>query len=161
MITKQTNSVKGAKYVDSKHVDAVLREYKQSRWVQNSERIGKPDSLSVWFSVEAIEEFLAATRSNHGDGVKFYFSVYTEESAPEPDYIGRQTITMVATKSKQTASGDVANKDIYITRNGQSTILAANLGRTCPPSCSPNTEGGIGDLGITIIDRGDMGMEIV
>ncbi len=160
MTTQEKKSLKGAKYVSTQHVDAVLREYKKTRWVQNSERIGKPDSLSVWFSIEAMEEFLDSTKSNGGDGIKFYFSVYPNDIAPGPEYAGRQTITMVATKSKRTEQGTIADKDMYITRNGQSTILAANFGRTCPPSCNPSTEGGMGDLGITIIDKGDQGMEI-
>lgn len=161
MITQQKKSVNGAHYVNTKHVDAVLREYKHTRWIQNSERLGKPDSLSVWFSLEAMEHFLATTKSNGGDGVKLYFSVYPENFAPCPEYVGRQTITMVATKSKKTELGTTANKDLYITRNGNSTILGANFGTLCPPKCNPSTEGGMGDLGITIIDKGEKGMEIV
>jgi hypothetical protein len=160
MATQQKKSVRDAKYVNTQHVDAVLREYKQTRWVQNSERIGKSDSLSVWFSSEAIEDFLAATKSNGGDGIKFYFSVYPADFALIPEYAGRQTITMVATKSRRNEIGEVANRDIYITRHGQSTILAANMGGLCPPGCNPRNEGGMGDLGITIIDKGDKGMEI-
>jgi hypothetical protein len=161
MIKQQKKLVKGAQYVNTEHVDAVLREYKQTRWAQNSERLGKADSLSVWFSLEAMEDFLASTKLHGGDGVKLYFSVYPEELAPCPEYIGRQTITMVATKSKKTEIGTIANKDMYITRNGQSTILGQNFGVLCPPYCNTNTEGGMGDLGITIIDKGAKGMEIV
>ncbi len=161
MIKHQKKSVNGAHYVNTQHVDAVLREYKQTRWVQNSERLGKPDSLSVWFSLEAIEDFLATTKSNGGDGVKLYFSVYPEIFSPNPEYVGLQTITLVATKSKMTNMGTVANKDIYITKNGQSTILGTNTGTLCPPLCIRGTEGGTGDLGITIIDKGDKGMEII
>jgi hypothetical protein len=31
----------------------------------------------------------------------------------------------------------------------------------CPPHCNLNSEGGMGDLGITIIDKGAKGMEII
>jgi hypothetical protein len=161
MITQQKNSVKRAHFVDTQHLHAVIREYKQTRWVQNSERLGKPDSLSAWFSVEAIEEFLEAAKTYGGDGVKLYFSVYPENFAPYPEYIGRQTVTMVATKSKETKMGGVANKDLYITRNGKTTILGTNLAIICPPNCNPSTEGGMGELGIAIIDKGEKGMEIV
>ncbi len=76
MITKQKKSVRVGKYVNTGHVDTVIREYKKTRWVPNSERIGKPDSLSAWLSTEDMEDFLAATKTHGGDGVKFYFSVY-------------------------------------------------------------------------------------
>ena len=49
MTTQEKNSVKVSKDVNTEYVDTVIREYKQNRWVQNSERIGKPDSLSVWY----------------------------------------------------------------------------------------------------------------
>jgi hypothetical protein len=161
MITQQKNSVKRAHFVDTQHLNAVIREYKQTRWVQNSERLGKPDSLSAWFSMDAMEDFLETTKLHGGDGVKLYFSVYPENLAPNPEYIGRQTITMVATKSKKTGMGGVANKDLYITKNGQSTILGQNFAVICPPACNSNTEGGMGDLGITLVDKGDKGMEVV
>jgi hypothetical protein len=153
-------SVSVGKYVNTEHVDKVIREYKLTRWAPNSERIGKPDSLSAWFSTEDMENFLAATKSNGGDGIKFYFSAYPADYAPNPEYAGLQTITLVATKSKQTEMGGLANKDIYITRNGQSTILGFNNSVLCPPMCGSHGEGGMGDLGITLIDKGDKGMEI-
>ena len=161
MTAQKEIPIKGAHYVSTEHVDAVLREYKQTRWVQNSDRLGKADSLSVWFSLEAMEDFLNTTKSNGGDGVKLYFSVYTEEFAPCPEYIGRQTITMVATKSRKTEMGTITNKDLYITKNGRSIILGQNWGTICPPTCNLSTEGGTGDLGITIVDKGENGMEIV
>lgn len=160
MITKQKKSVRVGKYVNTGHVDTVIREYKKTRWVPNSERIGKPDSLSAWLSTEDMEDFLAATKTHGGDGVKFYFSVYPADYAPNPEYAGRQTITLVATRSKNTGMGTIANKDIYITKNGQSTVLGFNNLTICPPICSSTSEGGMGDLGITIIDKGEKGMEI-
>ncbi len=46
MITIEKKSLKVGKYVNTEHVDTVVRNYKQERWVYNSERIGKEDSLS-------------------------------------------------------------------------------------------------------------------
>ena len=161
MITQQKKSVRVGKYVNTEYVDTVLREYKRTRWAPNSERIGKPDSLSVWYSVEDIEDLLIKTRAHGGDGIKFYFSAYPADFAPKPEYAGRQSMVMVATKSKIMELGTVANKDIYITRNGQSTILGLNFGPICPPICNSSAEGGTGDLGITIIDRGEKGMEMI
>ncbi|MBL0134910.1 MAG: hypothetical protein IPP79_13430 [Chitinophagaceae bacterium] len=45
-----TKSRTVGKFVDSKHTDNVIRNYKQERWVQNSKHIGKEDSLSAWYS---------------------------------------------------------------------------------------------------------------
>src|SRR5215203_3285986 len=79
MITVEKNPISVGKYVDTKHVDTVIREYKQERWAQNSERIGKEDSLSVWWSVEEMENFLARAKDNGADGVKMYFAAYPED----------------------------------------------------------------------------------
>lgn len=163
MIAQQKNSVRAAVSPPEKGiVDTLIREYKKKRWAPNSERLGKPDSLSAWFSIEDIENFLVLAKSNGGDGIKFYFGAYPEIYLSKPDYAGRQTLVIVATKSKITDKGAVVNKDIYVTKNGKATILSAlNLPGLCPPSCSPSSEGGMGGLGIAIIDRGEAGMELV
>ena len=158
MITKEKKSVKVGKYVNTEFVDTVLREYKKERWVHNSERIGKEDSLSAWYSVEDIEGFLANMKQYGADGVKFYFMTYPADFTENPDYAGRQSIVMVATKSKTTEMGTTVNKDVYITKNGNNTILGFNMANICPPYCG--TFGG-GNIGITIIDKGDKGIEIV
>jgi len=158
MITKEKKVVRVAKYVDTEYVNTVLREYKKERWVHNSERIGKEDSLSIWFSVEDVADFLATSKLNGADGIKFYFSAYPKDFAEKPEYAGRQSIVMVATKSKETEQGTTVNKDIYITKNGASTILGVNMGSPCPPMCGLF---GTGDLGVTIIDKGENGLEII
>ena len=161
MTTQLKNYVKAPKDVQTLEIDTLIREYKQKRWVTNSEKIGKPDSLSSWYSIEQMEEFLAMAKSQGGDGVKFYFAAYPEDYAPKPEYSDRQTLVVVATKSKTTETGLIANKDIYVTRNGRTQILSGVLPTNCPPKCSPSVEGGMGDLGITIIDKGAGGMEII
>lgn len=72
MTTKQKKTVRVGKYVNTEYVDTVLREYKKTRWIPNSERIGKPDSLSIWFSMEDIEDFLSNSKAHGSDGIKFY-----------------------------------------------------------------------------------------
>jgi hypothetical protein len=161
MITQQKNYVKTGKSSRTENADTLIREYKQKRWVQNSQRIGKPDSLSAWYSIEQLESFLELAKSNGGDGVKFYYGAYPEDYAVRPEYAGRQTLVMVATKSKLTDCGLTADKDIYIKQNGQIKILSGFDPRGCPPICNPSSEGGMGDLGITIVDKGVEGMEIV
>jgi len=154
MLTIQKKSVKVGKFVNTEHVDSVIKNYKRERWVHNSKRLGKEDSLSGWFSVEDLEEFLAKAKDHAADGVRFYFGAYDQDYAQQPLYAGRQTIVMVATKQKETENGGV-NKDIYINTEKGSTILAYNAIHLCPPFCN-NDDG----IGITILDKGDEGMII-
>ena len=147
----------------TEHKNELIREYKQSRWVSNSEKIGKPDSLSASFSIEDMERFIEEAKSNGGDRIKFYFAAYPENYAPIPEYAGRQTIIPVATRTCRNLSGTPAIKDVYVSKDGQLQILSGGITPAlCPPFCGPHsTEGGMGDLGITIVDRGDKGMEII
>ena len=160
MTTLQKISVKVNKASSTVNADTLIREYKQTRWVPNSDRINKPDSLSAWYSIEDIENFLAIAKTKGGDGIKFYFGAYPENYLSTPEYAGRQTLVMVATRSKESEKGKIANKDLYFSNNGQLKILSGNGPLLCPPICNSNSEGGMGDLGITIIDKGEKGMEI-
>lgn len=155
MMTIEKKSVKVGKFVSTAHVDTVIKNYKQNRWVHNSKRLGKEDSLSVWFSVEDMEAFLEKAKEHGGDGVRFYFGAYDENFADKPLYAGRQTVVMVATKQKETMSG-TADKDIYINTDEGTSILAYNVGRLCPPLCQNGED--FGGLGITIVDKGDDGL---
>ena len=161
MITLQKKLVKAGKDVKTVEADTLIREYKQKRWVPNSDRISKPDSLSAWYSIEEMENFLALAKSHGGDGIKFYYGAYPEDYSAKPEYAGRQTLVMVGTKSKLTEMGAIANKDIYYSLNGRTKILSGIIPQGCPPTCNPPSEGGMGDLGITIIDKGVNGMEII
>jgi len=125
---------RAGKFVDTKHVETLKANYKEERWVENSRRIGKQDSLSVWYSIEELEEFISTARSEAGDGVRMYFGTYGEENAPQPLYAGRQTIVMVATKMKE-KDGLQVHRDLFIQNGKESNILAYNLGRLCPPFC--------------------------
>lgn len=156
MYKTQTKSIKAGKLVNTEHVNNIISNYKKERWVQNSRHIGKEDSLSVWYSVEELEEFLEKVKEYGGDGIKMYFGAYDKEHAPKPLYADRQTIVLVATKTKETAEGQV-NKDLYISEEERTTILAYNVGNICPPFCQQNGEG----IGITIVDKGNEGIVIV
>ncbi|HTB25358.1 MAG TPA: hypothetical protein VK711_08295 [Puia sp.] len=161
MITQEKRLVKVSKDAKTVEADTLIREYKQKRWVANSESISKPDSLSAWYSIEEMENFLALAKSHGGDGIKFYYGAYPEDYSSKPEYAGLQTLVMVGTKSKLTNLGGIANKDIYRSNNGKLKILSGSVPPgLCPPYCNPPSEGGMGDLGITIIDKGENGMEI-
>jgi hypothetical protein len=168
MITTEKKLASVGQFVDTAHVDTVIREYKQERWVHNSERIGKEDSLSTWYTLEEMENWLATAKANGADGIRMYFAAYPSNFQKEPLYADRQTIVMVATKEKQTATG-IANKDIYVNTENGTSILAYNMGKVCPPFCGSGTtkpgEGGFDDgewgIGMTIVDRGDKGLAVI
>jgi len=160
MTTQVNNYVKVRKTSRMENAETFIREYKQKRWVQNSERIGKADSLSAWYSVAELEDFLALAKSNGGDGVRFFYGAFPQDYTAKPEYAGRQTLVMVATKSRTTGNGCTTDKNIYTKKNGRFEILSGIIPKGCPPSCPP-PDGGMGDFGITIVDRGSKGMEII
>jgi hypothetical protein len=157
MITIQKKPLSVGKYVDNLHVDTAIRTYKKERWVHNSERIGKEDSLSGWYTIEELEEFLETSKLHGADGIRFYFGAYPTEYPEKPEYAGRQTIIFVATKQKESESGTI-NKDIYVGSGKTPKILAYNFARICPPLCiNAKSE----EIGVTIVDCGDKGMVLV
>jgi hypothetical protein len=158
MTTIQKKSLKVGKQVNTKHVDTVIKNYKRERWVHNSNRLGKEDSLSVWYSIEELEEFIAMAKTHGGDGIRLYFGAYDHNYEENPLFAGRQTVALVATKHKLSRKGE-SNKDIYITTEKGSSILAWNAGHICPPYCG--TKDDYGDVGITIVDKGDEGLAVV
>lgn len=161
MQTLTTPKTRVGKFVNTAHVDNVIRNYKKERWIQNSDRIGKEDSLSAWWSIEEMEDFIEQAKMHGADGLKFYFGAYGEDHKENPEYAGRQTLVMVGTREAQTALG-VKNKDIYVQTDNGTNILAYNRGVLCPPDCGPRPETIPGEgeniLGLTIIDRGEKGM---
>ncbi|HET7002524.1 MAG TPA: hypothetical protein VFI33_14475 [Puia sp.] len=163
MTTQEKNFVKAKKTIKTEEAENFIREYKQKRWVHNSERIGKPDSLSAWYSIEQLQKVIDLSKSHGGNGIRFFYGAYPENYSERPEYAGRQTLIMVPTKSRVLEDGYTADKNIYTVNNGRIEILGiGNTGHptACPPSCPP-PDGGMGDLGITIVDRGSKGMEIV
>ena len=160
MIKYQKKTLKAGKYVDTAHVDTVIRTYKKERWVHNSERIGKQDSLSCWYSVEELEEYIETAKQNGADGIKIYFAAYPQDFEKVPEYAGRQTVVLVATKQKETTEG-VVNKDLYVHGKSGVEILAYNMGSLCPPYCGGKGIASDDGIGITVIDRKEDGMIII
>lgn len=167
MLTIEKKSLRVGRYVDTNHVSTGIRNYKQERWAQNSERIGKEDSMSLWYSIEEMEEFLATAKKNGANGIRMYFAVYSNDYKATPEYAGRQTMVMVASKAKRTEKG-IESRDVYVGTETGSTILAYNAASMCPPfNCPPAGKGGgIADaddwgIGTTLIDCGDNGVLIV
>jgi hypothetical protein len=161
MLTKVAKkSVRAGKRVNSRHVDTLIRNYKKERWVHSSKRLGKEDSLSVWYSLDELMEFMELAKRHGGDGVRLYFGVYDKETAKDPLYEGRQTVVFVATKEKEIENGR-ANKEVYVNTDDGTSILAYNAGKICPPVCVEiDDDGGFG-IGTTILDKGADGLCVV
>ena len=154
MNTIEKKSVNAGKFVTKQEVDTLITSYKQERWAANSDRLGKADSLSVWFTVEEVEAFLAAVKANGGNGVRFHFGVHNADNATEPEFEGRQTLVMIGNRSSDGSYS--SSKELYSNKNGKPEIVALAGGTMCPPFC------GSGTLGkASLIVRGDNGMEII
>ncbi len=153
---------KKGKLVGTRHVDQLISNYKKERWNRNSEKLGKPDSLSTWYGLDELQSFMDLARKNQADGIKMYYGVYPSDFSENPELQGRQTVVLVATKQKNTVNGSI-NKEIYITRDGRPEILAFNFGTLCPPYCNneipPYNDGFFGmdmsKIGITLVQKGD------
>jgi hypothetical protein len=94
--------------------------------------------------MEAVQNFLELAKEQNADGIKIYFGVYPEDYS-KPEYRGRQTVVLVATKEKMTADGELNSKDIYVLRDGKPEILAFNQSSICPPTCGTEPPGGLPD----------------
>ena len=126
--------------VNTEHVDSLISTYKKERWIQNSERLGKNDSLSTWYGLPELEAFIQKAKNHNADGIKIYYGVYPSNFEAVPEFQDRQTVLFVATKKIQTKFG-FKNKYIYFSQNGTLTILAFNFGDICPPFCTGNGTG--------------------
>jgi hypothetical protein len=162
MNTIEKKSVNAGKFVTQQEVDTFVRAYKQERWADNSDRMGKADSLSVWFSVEEVDAFLETVKANGGNGVRFHFGVFTEENATQPEFVGRQTLVMIGNRS---SDGTVdTSKQLFTYQNGQPEVVAFGGGLICPPMCGSGV--GKANNGVilgsaTLIDRGESGMSVI
>jgi len=138
---KSQKTQKVGNYLETQEVDSLLLNYKKTRWAVNSERIGKADSLSSWYTVDELLEFLQKAKMNGADGIRLYFGAYPKDFKKKPEYAERQTIVLVATKSVFYENGSRIDKNIYISLENGVQILAYNVGKICPPMCY----GGIGE----------------
>jgi hypothetical protein len=152
MNTIEKNSVNARQFATKQDVDSFISTYKQERWAANSDRLGKADSLSVWFTLEELEGFLENVKTNGGDSVRFHFGVFPEGYST-PEFVGRQTIVMVGNRTKD--GSYATSKELYANNNGQPEIVADIIGTPCPPFC------GTGKGKSTLIVRGDNSMEVI
>jgi hypothetical protein len=151
---------KRGKLVNTQHVNELVGNYKKERWVQNSQKLGKVDSLSTWYGLNELQSFLELARQHQADGIKMYYGVYGNDLEETPELEGRQTVVLVATKQKNVA-GRMVNKEVYIHNEGKPEILAFNFGSPCPPVCGSTDpdDNGLGygfdmsAIGVSIIEQ--------
>jgi len=154
MSTIEKNAVQAGKYGTKQEVDSFIGKYKQERWADNSERMGKADSLSVWFTLEELEGFMENVKNNGGNGVRFHFGVFPEGYGENPEFVGRQTVVMVGNRSKD--GSYATSKELHIHDGEVPKVLAYVGGMPCPPFCGS----GLGNKGSLIV-RSDNSMEVI
>src|SRR6202042_1200318 len=95
MNTIAKNCVNVGSHVTKSEMNELTSGYKQDRCAANSDRLGKPDSLSVWFTVDELENFLENVKANGGNGVRMHFGVFPQNYR-RPEVVGMQTVVLVA-----------------------------------------------------------------
>lgn len=153
-------SAKAGQLVNTQHVDTLLSNYKKERWVHNTKRMGKVDSLSVWYGMNELQDFLQVAEEHGADGVRMYFGVYPEQFSKMPLAGGRQTIVLVATKNRPDENGNIVSKHIYRQTENGMQLLAFNVGMPCPPCCGTST-GDDGDSGLPYPIEMGVGLTLV
>jgi hypothetical protein len=126
MRTIEKKSLRSGKYVNTEHVDTLIRNYKKERWLQNSERIGKEDTLSLWFTTDELEEFIQTAKTHGANSIRLCFGVYGEKGG-RPGMEGKQTVAFVATSSEGDDPLNMVHNDVYVEKDGSATLLAYNM----------------------------------
>ncbi|MBS1661280.1 MAG: hypothetical protein JST68_09545 [Bacteroidetes bacterium] len=155
MNTIEKKSVNVGNYISKNEMDTLTTAYKQQRWADNSSRLGRADSMSVWLTVEELEGFLDRVKENGGNGVRLHFAVHTE-GYHIPEQVGMQTVVMVANRSKD---GSLENAKQILTSGEVIAYLPAPI---CPPMCGGGFGGKTSGMGqATLIVRDDNSMEVI
>jgi len=162
MNTIEKKLVKTAgRYVTTEHVDSLIRNYKTDRWMQNSENIGKEDTLNLWLSVEELEEFIQTSKMYGADGIRVCFGVYGGDAkAPRPEMTGKQTVAFVATSTEVNNEGQSVENEVYVERDGRPSILAYNM-IVYPGPTTPPPPGTLTLLGNVMVADKDKGLQVI
>lgn len=155
MSTIEKKAVEAGKFVNAAHVDNLIRTYKKERWLQNSERLGKDDTLDIWYSLEGLEEFIQMAKLNGSNGVRVCFGVYDENNAPKAGMEGKQTVAFVATRCEEGGEVPVL-KDLYMEKNGKASLVAFNTSQGWPWGPAATDGDSLGALIVTNKDKGLM-----
>ena len=153
-----TSKQKKGQLTNTSHLNNLVSNYKQHRWLSNSQKLGKPDSLSTWYGLDELQEFLELAKTHNADGIKMFYGVYDKDYHVK-EMAGRQTIILVATRKNEDTPGNF-NKAILVNKDGKKEVLAFNFGEICPPYCGgfppdgdPHIELEMDNIGQIIIER--------
>ena len=159
MTTIEQKVVKAGKYVSTEHVDSIIRNYKKERWIQNSDLIGKEDTLGVWLTADELEEYVQTAKRLGADGIRLCFGVYGETGC-RPGMEGKQTVAFVATKSVEEAD-QIVHRDLYAEKGGQKTLVAYNMFPPLP-IVPPTTGSALNHtLGVTLVSDKQNTMRVI
>jgi hypothetical protein len=132
--------LKTGRFVTNHHVNTLRRNYEAKRWVENSKRIGKQDSLGVWYGLDDLRCFLDTAEKSGADAVCLYFGVYPSSFPGETWRENTQTVVFVAGKQTIAANGVTVPTDIYVPGPNGPQLIAFNIsGPLAPPRPDENT----------------------
>lgn len=124
-------------YVGSKLTKERIARYKNNKHVLLSEKLGKPDTKSVWYTKEHIEKLLEEMVHADANGLRIYLGEY----GPEENFNGQLCLLMVMTKPEEKIGIpiDITIEDAPdFTARSTDTLERTrdfNVGSPCPPIC--------------------------
>jgi len=143
MNTIAKKSVNAGKFITNEQVSTLLSTYKQNRWVDNSDKIGKEDSLTVSVSIEELETLIERIKLHGGDGVRFHFAAYPENYAPQPEF-----------SKNRMGKPDFSLSILSADRRMPSVAALRKAIQTCDPSI-PLRLCIVGDSSVTFVEVSD------
>jgi hypothetical protein len=129
-------------YVGKKLTRERIGRYAKNKHILLSEKLGKPDTKSVWYTKEHITQLLEEMNHAGADGLRIHLGEYGENDT----YSGQSCLLMVMTKPGTQNGGHI---DITIEEaadfNARSfdntTPRDFNVGSPCPPICDGGDDG--------------------
>jgi hypothetical protein len=125
--------------IDVKTAKEYVKNFESHIYHKEHPLPGFIDTRCVWFSAKRLEALLEKIRKEDGDGVRFYFAAYPDDSTHQP-YGDHSTLVMVSTLAFEGKHVDYYSE----IANGKGTILTANpenQGEMCPPPTPCATDG--------------------
>ncbi len=124
-------------YVGKKLTRERILRYAKNKHILLSEKLGKPDTKSVWYTKEHITQLLEEMNHAGADGLRIYLGEYGEND----NYSGQSCLLMVMTKPDSQSGGhiDITIEDApdFSARSfDNNTPKDFNVGSPCPPICN-------------------------
>jgi hypothetical protein len=75
-----------------------------------TQALGRPDTRSVWYAKEHLNQLLQEIENVRGDGLRIFFGAY--ESSHE--YAGQTCLLMVVTRAEAMSDGQISHQNVVI-----------------------------------------------